>query len=453
MDKKIILIEDEERLLDLMIYNLKDEYEIKGYKDGDSFLREFNPKETGVVITDVRLPGISGVELLNRLKRQNPEIPVIIITAFGSIDQAVSSIKTGAYDYLTKPVTMKDLQETIERALQFVSSIDLNAPIFPTDSNFLTRDPLTKGQLDLAARVSPIKVPVLILGETGTGKELIAELIHNASNREGKLVKINCAAIPGELLEGELFGYKKGAFTGAERNYEGKLRLAHKGTIFLDEIGDMPEPLQAKLLRVLENESFYPIGDNHLQQVDIRIIAATNKDIKEEVEKETFRADLYYRLAVVPIKIPPLRERTCDIPLLTQYFFNIMKEEQKTNAQQIDSSVFTILQGYPWSGNIRELKNVVTHIALLSTGKTITAKEIPQHILQPEEDQYIPTNYEDLKDMKKTVKNEAVAKIEINFITNALISNEWNVSKTATAVGIDRRMLQNMMKKYGITRP
>ena len=454
MNKRVILIEDEQRLLDLMLFNLKDEeYDVVGYKNGESFFKDFVPGETGVVITDVRLPGIDGVELLSRLNKENPEIPVIIITAFGSIDQAVSSIKTGAYDYLTKPVTIKVLKETIERALLFVSSIDLKAPNFPVDSEFITRDPVTRGQCELAAKVSPIKVPVLILGETGTGKELIAELIHNASNRQGELVKINCAAIPSELLEGELFGYKKGAFTSADRDYEGKLRLAHKGTVFLDEIGDMPEPLQAKLLRVLETESFYPIGDNQLRKVDIRVIAATNKDIKEEVERGSFRADLYYRLAVVPIKIPPLRERKGDIRLIAQTFFNELLKENKTRSQAMEQAVFTVLENHDWPGNVRELRNVVTFMALLSQGKKIAIQEIPAYILNPLEDQNVPATYAELKEMKKLIRIEAISNLEMSFIRNALLSQDWNVSKTAAAVGIDRRQLQNMMKKYGIEKP
>jgi transcriptional regulator with PAS, ATPase and Fis domain len=215
----------------------------------------------------------------------------------------------------------------------------------------------------------------------------------------------------------------------------------------------MPEPLQAKLLRVIETESFYPIGDNQLREVDIRIVAATNKDIKAAVEAGAFRADLYYRLAVVPIKIPPLRERVADIALIAQSMFNDLKSQNKTSAETIDESVFSILQGYEWPGNVRELRNVVTHMALLAGGKVITANEIPFYMTQEGVDFSIPENYEELKNLKKTVKDEAVAKIETSFLRNALTINNWNVSKTAEATGIDRRLLQNMMKKYGITKP
>ena len=461
----IVIIEDEEKLLDLMLFNLKERYDVQGYKDAESFLSSFYPDTVSMVITDVKLPGIDGITLLSRIKKRAPDIPVVIITAFGSINQAVHAIKLGAYDYLTKPVSIEDLENTIERAQKFISSIDVSAPLFPEDGTFITKDPDTLKQCELAAKASPMKVPVLILGETGTGKELIAEMIHNASGRKGNLVKINCAAIPSELLEGELFGYNKGAFTGADACYEGKLRLADRGTLFLDEIGEMNEALQAKLLRVIETESFYPVGDNDLCKVDLRIIAATNKNIKQEVKKGTFRSDLYYRLAVVPIRIPPLRERPEDIRLIAYNIIEELKENGKLSAKSIDETVFMQLEVYTWPGNVRELRNVLTHMVLLSPNKRITLKDLPDELSPSERSETdtkdagyppnfahieAPQTYEELKQKKKEIKNEAYTELEINFLTGALEKNGWNVSKTAAAVGIDRRLLQNMMKKHGI---
>lgn len=456
-EKTVVLIEDEEKLLDLLLFNLQEEFPMAGYKDAESFLASFNPDSVSVIITDVRLPGMDGIELLKTIKAQAPDIPVVIITAFGSIHQAVSAIKIGAYDYLTKPVTVQDLIDIINRAKQFSSSIDLKAPLFPEDSNFITNDPDTLKQCELAAKASPMKVPILILGETGTGKELIAELIHTASKRKGNFVKINCAAIPSELLEGELFGYNKGAFTGADSCYEGKIRLSDKGTLFLDEIGDMNEALQAKLLRVIETENFYPIGDNTLCTVDLRIIAATNKNLKQEVEQGTFRSDLYYRLAVVPIRIPPLRERPEDIRIITERIFKELQEEGKTDSKHIDEEVYRVFEHYPWPGNVRELRNAITHMALLSPGKRITVQDVPAEILsEPQIDRTPssrqPVNYDELKQMKKEIKNEAYAELEIRFLENVLNRFDWNISKTAEAVGIDRRLLQNMIKKHGIRR-
>jgi two-component system nitrogen regulation response regulator NtrX len=454
--KKIILIEDEKKLLDLLVFNLQSDYNVEGYTDAESFLEAFEPEDTGAIITDVRLPGIDGLELLDKVRKSASHIPVIIITAYGSIGQAVSAIKMGAYDYLTKPVSVQEIRQVIERASQFISSIDIAAPLFPRDSKFITNDSLTLKQCELAAKASPMKVPILILGETGTGKELIAELIHNASKREGNFVKINCAAIPSELLEGELFGYKKGAFTGADSRYEGKLRLADGGTLFLDEIGDMQESLQAKLLRVIETESFYPVGENTLCNVDLRVVAATNRDLKNEVEKGRFRSDLYYRLSVVPVRVPPLRERPKDIRIITKAIFEELQREGKTSSKTIDEEVFSVLESYHWPGNVRELRNVITHMVLLTPDKRITVNDLPEELVSTGapncEPERIPQTYEELKQMKREVKDEMYAELEIGFLRNALIKNQWNISKTAEAVGIDRRLLQNMIKKHGLRR-
>ncbi|MBN2049560.1 MAG: sigma-54-dependent Fis family transcriptional regulator [Spirochaetales bacterium] len=451
MEDKVVIIEDEVKLLDLLLFNLRETYRVEGYSSAEDFFDNFTPEDTLVVITDVRLPGMSGVDLLKYIRENYPGIPVVVMTAFGSIHQAVASIKVGAYDYLTKPVTAKTLSEVIHRVSQFRRSLAPEVPSFPPDFGFLSADHLTLEQCGLAARVADKKIPVLILGETGTGKELISEYLHSASGRKGTFVKINCAAIPSELLEGELFGYSKGAFTGAHQNYAGKMKLADGGTLFLDEIGDLPESLQAKLLRVLEDESFYPVGDNTLRKVDLRVVAATNKDLKEEVEQGCFRSDLYYRLAVVPIRIPPLRDRPCDIALIAEKLFLEMKNQGKTHAKKIDGEVLEVFAGYSWPGNVRELKNVLTHMALLADGEVITTKDIPREILQVyRHDLTLPETYDELKELKKLVKQEAVTQLEKDFLFSALNRHDWNVSRTAEKVGMDRRYLQNLIKKYGL---
>ena len=451
--KKIIIIEDESRLLDLFLFNLGEKYPVEGFSDAESFLERFVPDETLMVVTDMRLPGKSGLDVLNSVRLVSSDIPVIIMTAYGSIDQAVSAVKQGVYDYLTKPVSFSQMEDVIERVKTYRSSIMVEAPLFPADSGFITADKTTADQLALAARVAAQKVPVLILGETGTGKEIVSELIHNASSRKGKLVKINCAAIPAELLEGELFGYRKGAFTGAAESYEGKIKLADGGTLFLDEIGDLSESLQAKLLRVLEDESFYPLGDNRLVSVDIRIIAATNCDLKNEVDSGNFRSDLYYRLAVVPVRIPPLRERPGDAVLIGRYFFEELVAEGKTNAKYMDDNVYDAFSFYSWPGNVRELRNVVTQMALLSSDDVVSIEELPEEIMNENSNaEGIPATYEELKEMKKILKNETVTRIEKRFIMSALVRNDWNISRTAAAAGMDRRYLQNLMKKYKIKR-
>ena len=449
-EKKIIIVEDEERLLDLILFNLSDKYPVEGWVSAELFFENFKPDETLLVITDVRLPGKSGIDILEAVRETSPEIPVAIMTAYGSINEAVSAVKLGAYDYLTKPVAFGQLVELIERVKTFRLSIRDEAPLFPEDSGFITCDGLTAEQLNLAARVASQKVPVLILGETGSGKEIVSELVHNASGRGGEFVKINCAAIPAELLEGELFGYRKGAFTGAGDSYEGKIKLADGGTLFLDEIGDLSEGLQAKLLRVLEDESFYPLGDNSLTTVDLRVIAATNRDLKAEAEAGRFRSDLYYRLAVVPVRIPPLRERCGDVMLIARTFFEEMVTSGRTSAKYIEQPVYDALAGYSWPGNVRELRNVITQMALLAVGDSIGMSLIPPEIIRESGGGEVPSTYDELKELKKVLRNETVARVEKQFVLRSLIRNDWNVSRTAAAAGIDRRYLQNLMKKYDI---
>lgn len=450
-EKKIIIIEDEQRLLDLILFNLNDKYNVEGFGCAESFLEVFAPDETLMIITDVRLPGKSGIDVLKAVRMITKDVPVVIMTAYGSIDQAVSAVKLGAYDYQTKPVAFKQLIELIERVKTFRNSIAHEAPLFPEDSGFITCDGAAAEQLTLAARVAGQKVPVLVLGETGSGKEIVSELVHRASGRSGEFVKINCAAIPAELLEGELFGYRKGAFTGASDSYQGKVKLSDGGTLFLDEIGDLSERLQAKLLRVLEDESFYPLGDNKLTTVDLRVVAATNRNLKAEVEAGRFRSDLYYRLAVVPVRIPPLRDRPGDVMLIARTFFEELVTAQRTTAKFIEESVYDVLCSYSWPGNVRELRNVITQMALLCCDDSIGIKNLPSELMKEGGcSECAPATYEELKEMKKVLKNETVSRVEKQFILSVLIKNDWNVSRTAAAAGIDRRYLQNLMKKYNI---
>ncbi|RKX81784.1 MAG: sigma-54-dependent Fis family transcriptional regulator [Spirochaetes bacterium] len=453
-ERSVAIIEDEKKLLDLLLFNLRDSFDVAGYTDAESFLRKYKTEKPSVIITDVRLPGMSGLELLPYVKKDAAHLPVIIMTAYASIDQAVAAVKAGAYDYLTKPVKVEDLKKIIQRAIKFTSSINLYAPLFPETTEFITQHPATIEQLNLAARVAEKNVPILILGETGTGKEIISNMIHKASKRKGKFVRINCPAIPGELLESELFGYKKGAFTGAYSDRAGKLKLADKGTLFLDEIGDLPLALQAKLLRVIEEKSFYQVGGNELVHTDLRIIAATNKNLKREIENGEFRADLYYRLAVIPIRIPPLKERPKDIRLIARHFLKIIIENRETSALTIDEPVYTVLERYDWPGNVRELRNIITHMALLSSSNRITLEEIPIEIIDSADTSLrVPESYKELLERKKTVRHEAVAELEILFIRKLMIQSNWNISRASRISKMDRRLLQNMIKKYGIQKP
>ncbi|MDC7127021.1 MAG: sigma-54 dependent transcriptional regulator [Spirochaetales bacterium] len=453
-NKKILIVEDEERLLDMFILNFQDKYSVEGFLSAEDFFSNYIPDNTLMIITDVRLPGKSGLDILAAVKKSSPDVPIVVMTSYGSIDQAVSALKLGAYDYFTKPVSFDQIEEVIKRVSEYRKNLKNEAPHFSYDSGFITADEATINQLGIAARVAEQKIPVLIQGETGTGKEIVSEYIHKLSGRKGAFVKLNCAAIPAELLDGELFGYKKGAFTGALDSYAGKVKLADGGTLFLDEIGELPEPLQAKLLCVLEDESFYPLGDNKLVNVDLRVIAATNRNLKAEAEAGKFRSDLYYRLAVVPVRIPPLRDRTGDVTLIARSFFEKVVETGKTKAENIDDCVYDTFELYSWPGNVRELRNAVIQMSLLASGKVIGSELLPEGIMNETSSiQGIPSTYEEMKNIKKILKNETVAKVEKRFVISILTKCGWNISRAAESAGADRRYLQNLMKKYGIKRP
>jgi DNA-binding NtrC family response regulator len=450
----IVCVEDERKLLDLMVMNLKKEFSVRGFCSAEEFLESGSLQEVELVLTDIRLPGMDGIELLSRIKADKPHLPVVVMTAYGSIDQAVSAVKSGAYDYLTKPVSMRHIIDTVRNALDFRRTTASSGEDVPfASSRFLSEDSDTRSQVELAVRVSRKDVPVLILGETGTGKELIAELIHEQSGRKGLLVKMNCASIPEELFEGELFGYRKGAFTGAGDSYEGKILLADGGTLFLDEIGDMPQAVQPKLLRVLETGSFYPLGDNRIRRSDFRILAATNRNLREEVERGRFRQDLYYRIAVIPVRIPPLRDRSPDIRMLAEYFFREAFSQYRQERKPVDEDVFHLFSLYNWPGNVRELKSVVTRMVLTSGEDRISVREFPQDISLPPACRYRrASSYDELKEIKRSAREDAASEIERAFVVSILEESGYNVSKAAKAAGMDRRLLQNLMKRYGITR-
>ena len=454
MSGLVVLIEDERKLLDLMLMNLKGKYDVQGFTSAEEFLESGCIKEADLVLTDVRLPGMDGIELLSHIKAERPHLPVVVMTAYASIDQAVAAVKLGAYDYLTKPVRMQQILDIVKNALDFGQTI---APLAEDEvsftSSFLSNDPDTQKQLELAVRVSKKDVPVLILGETGTGKELVAELIHEQSGRKGLLVKMNCASIPADLVEGELFGYQKGAFTGAEKPYEGKILLANGGTLFLDEIGEMPAAIQTKLLRVIETGTFYPLGDNHARKSEFRVVAATNRNLREEVEAGRFRQDLYYRLAVIPIRIPPLRERPSDIRMLAEHFFREALSQDRQVSKTVDEDVYELFTHYSWPGNVRELKSVVTRMVLTSTTDRITVHDLPQDIiLPPLYRNRQASNYEELKEIKKSAREDAASEIERAFVLRILRENDYNISKAARASHMDRRLLQNLIRKYDINR-
>jgi len=460
MHFSLFVVEDEQKMREILKINLSRRYDTRFYDNAEEALEGFRHKRPDLIVTDVRLPGIDGIELMERVKAIDKNIPFIIFTGYGSITHAVETIRKGAFDYLEKPIKIDNLIQSIERMRSYIAVYrsSSKAPTHYRISTagkgfeFVTRDPATRQMLNLSQKASQFDSPILIIGETGTGKELCARFIHERSGRRGPFVELNCASIPKDLLEGELFGYKKGAFTGAVNDYEGKIALSHKGTLFLDEIAELPLELQAKLLNVLEIPEYYPIGSNVKRKIDLHIITATNKNLRKTVDTGGFRADLYYRIAVIPIKLPPLRERKGDIFPLVDYFL-----DEKGKNFVITPEAKLKLLSYPWQGNVRELRNVIERSILLAND---------DHIIRDvifDTDSYdlftkdtnavpddIPERWEEFKKFKSSIVKVRTKELEKLFIEKLLIRNGGNISACARSAGIDRRQLQDMIKNLGI---
>ncbi|MGC8685846.1 MAG: sigma-54-dependent transcriptional regulator, partial [bacterium] len=381
-----VLIIDDEQLVRWSIEKLlsKDGHEIISADTGAAGLLKLKDSTPDIVLLDMKLPDIDGIEVLRTIKKDTPELPVVIITAYGSIDSAIDAIKNGAFDYIVKPFDAEKLKLTVNRALELFK-LKTELEIFKDKAHnqygfhrIVAESTAVKQAIDIAKKLAMSDTTVLIQGESGTGKELFARAIHCASPRQDRaFVDLNCSAIPVHLIESELFGYEKGAFTDAKTSKKGLFELADKGTLFLDEIGDMDLSTQAKLLRVIETKSFKRLGGTKDITVDVRIISATNKDLKKLVEKGAFRDDLYYRINVVPLVIPPLRKRKDDIPLLVNYFINVISKDLKKEVTGIEKEALDYLIRYDWPGNVRELKNVVERMILLTNTKVLTKEFIP----------------------------------------------------------------------------
>ncbi len=379
---RLLIVDDDPSLREFLeIFLAKEGYKIDSAETGQDALEMVKKRSYDLVITDVRMPGMDGVELLRQLKLLNAGLPVVLITAFASLDAAVDAMKEGAWDYLTKPFKIEELREVIENALSSnqtstLKSVDAKERIYRLD-DMVASSPAMLKIFQLIQRVAPSPSSVLITGESGTGKELVAKAIHNLSNRRDKpFIVVNCGGIPENLLESELFGHKKGAFTGAERDKVGLFALADKGTIFLDEIGELPITLQVKLLRVVQQKSFTPVGATTPFNIDCRIIAATNRNLEKDVMEGNFREDLFYRLNVIHIRMPPLRERKEDIPLLVQYFLDKYSKLHNKKVQGISSFALQALMEYPFPGNVRELENIIERCVALSSSSLILPESL-----------------------------------------------------------------------------
>ncbi|HWR59501.1 MAG TPA: sigma-54 dependent transcriptional regulator [Thermodesulfovibrionales bacterium] len=450
----ILIVEDK----DSMAQMLKVTLEAAGYhsitaKDGAEGIKQIKENRIDLVLTDLKLPRKDGMDVLRAAKEENPMLPVIMMTAFGSVDVAVKAIKDGAFDFITKPFDTDHLLHLIKKALENQRLIAENLLLKEEFSSVIGM-PKIIGKSEIIQevakniqRVAAAKTTVLLLGESGTGKELFARAIHCLSPRiDHSFVPINCAAIPKELLESELFGHEKGSFTGAEMKKLGKFELADKGTVFLDEIGEMDLSLQAKIMRVIQEGEIERVGGIKAIPVNVRVIAATNKDIEKAVSEGLFREDLYYRLSVFPIKVPPLRDRVEDIPLMVEFFVRKYCSEMKTAAKDVSKEVLGMLMEYPWKGNVRELENAIERAIILCDGAVIN----PEHIsLNP-----IPAKSTlgalPMNGTLEDASKEAVRLAETQRIGKALRETKGNKSRAAELLSVSYKTLLTKIKDYGI---
>jgi two-component system nitrogen regulation response regulator NtrX len=442
----VMIVDDEEGIRETLSGIFEDEgYDTVAAASGEEAVPLAKDAHPDIVLLDIWLTGMDGLETLKALREFDPDLPIVIISGHASIELAVKATRIGAYDILEKPLSMEKVLLTVYRAIEKRN--------LERENRALREDLLKKCRMvgdspkmrQLREQIKMAAVSnsrVLILGESGSGKELVARLLHENSPRADKpFVEVNCAAIPQELIESELFGHEKGSFTGAFEMKRGKFEQASGGTLFLDEIGDMSLQTQAKVLRVMETQEFQRVGGNRNIKVDVRIISATNKDLAEEVKKDTFREDLYFRLNVIPLKVPPLRERPEDIPALVAYFLETFAAEYGQQPKEITPEAAAILQKYSWPGNIRELKNVLERLAIMTPSKVIS----PADLFMPDatrSDYFLLSSLRDARDL-----------FERDFIARKLEENSWNISKTAELLGIERSNLHRKIKGYDIKIP
>jgi len=472
MSATILIVDDEINLRKVLAATLKREgYDVVQASDGQQAIERFDQGGIDVVVSDLVMPKLGGFEVLQHVLQKAPEVPVILITAHGTVDSAVQAIKTGAFDYVTKPFEQSELRQVIAKAVRTrdLTRGSLSAPL--EGEKFLSRivgdSPAIHEIFRIVEKVADTPSTVLITGESGTGKELVAQALHKGSSRRSApLIKINCAAIPKDLIESELFGYERGAFTGAVTSKPGRFELADGGTLFLDEIGEIPIEMQVKLLRALQESEFERVGGVKTIKVDVRLIAATNRDLAKEIEAGRFREDLFYRLNVVPVILPPLRERRSDIPLLVEFFLEKYNRKLNKKIEGVAPDAMEALKAHGWPGNIRELENFVERTLLFADGPTIRLEDLPEALqnghpgaalaiaaaaaTQAQAAAAPDTSGE--TSMKDIVKGAAAA-LERDLITKALDETGGNVTQAAKKLKISRKSLQNKMKEFGLRDP
>ncbi|MBI3725830.1 sigma-54-dependent Fis family transcriptional regulator [bacterium] len=449
---KILVVDDKQGLRDVLVESLAGVgHDVEPAEDGSRALEKLNERTFDIVVTDLKMPGVDGLELLRVVRERAPQTGVILMTAHGTVDTAVEAMRLGALDYVEKPFPLGAMEAKVEKALEGIRLQSENAYLKEELQQKVGQDEIIgssasmKNVYELVGKVADTTTPVLILGESGTGKELVAREIYRRSpRRDGPFVTVNCAALAEGVLESELFGHEKGSFTGATAAKKGKFELADRGTLFLDEIGEIPPSTQVKLLRFLQEKEIERVGGTKTIKLDVRVLAATNRDLKKRIEENHFREDLYYRINVITIQLPPLRERREDIPVLVESFLTRLEKKIQKKGK-VDEEALGLLQMYDWPGNVRELENVIERALVLANGAAITAKDLSEEIRGGEGAKSAREAYYEASGLQGQIE-----RIEREIIRKALEENDWNQTKAAQQLSLKRSSLQYKMKKYNL---